>query len=167
MSSDAVDPFEIAADWTPRLARALDRAIDVRDSGRFPAERFHDVHFRALLADPLKLVEGIYGHFGIELTGEAADRMRAFIDENPQGKHGVHRYAAAEYGLDVAVRARALRALHRALRHRAGARGADRGPRAGPVSAVDQKWKPAPTPTWCVESSGSTSVPWISNSGST
>ena len=103
MSSDAVDPFEIAADWTPRLARALDRATAVRDSGRFPAERFYDVHFREFLADPLKIVEGIYRHFGIELTGEAADRMRRFIDENPQGKHGVHRYAAAEYGLDAAV----------------------------------------------------------------
>ena len=33
MSSDAVDPFEIAADWTPRLALALDRATAVRDSG--------------------------------------------------------------------------------------------------------------------------------------
>jgi hypothetical protein len=101
MSSDAVDPFEIAADWTPRLALALDRATAVRDSGRFPAERFYDVHFREFVADPLKAVEGIYRHFGIELTGEAADRMRRFIDENPQGKHGVHRYAPEEYGLDV------------------------------------------------------------------
>jgi hypothetical protein len=101
MSSDAVDPFEVAADWTPRLARALERAIDVRDSGRFPAERFHDVHFPALLADPMKVIEGIYAHFGLELTGVAADRMRRFVDENPQGKHGVHRYAPAEYGLDA------------------------------------------------------------------
>jgi hypothetical protein len=102
MSSDAVDPAEIAADWTPRLARALDRATDVRDSGRFPAERFYDVHFRAFLADPMKVIEGIYGHFGIELTGEAADAMRRFIDANPQGKHGLHRYEPEEYGLDVA-----------------------------------------------------------------
>jgi sulfotransferase family protein len=103
MSSDAVDPSEIAADWTPRLARALERAIDVRDSRRFPGERFYDVHFRSFLADPMKVIEGIYGHFGIELTGEAADRMRRFIDENPQGKHGVHRYAPEEYGLDAAT----------------------------------------------------------------
>jgi hypothetical protein len=103
MSSDVVDPFEIAADWTPRLALALDRATAVRDSGRFPAERFYDVHFREFLADPLKTVEGIYRHFGIELTGEAADRMRRFVEENPPGKHGVHRYAAAEYGLDVSA----------------------------------------------------------------
>src|SRR5206468_11392260 len=64
MSSDTVEPREIAADWTPRLAMALDRATAVRDSGRVSPERFYDVHFRAFLADPMKTVEGIYGHFG-------------------------------------------------------------------------------------------------------
>ena len=114
MSSDTVDPREIAADWTPRLAMALDRATAVRDSGRVSPERFYDVHFRAFLADPMKTVEGIYGHFGIELSGDAADRMRRFIDENPQGKHGVHRYARAEYGLDAATeRARFARYMNR------------------------------------------------------
>ena len=29
--------------------------------------------------------------------------MRAFIETNPQGKHGVHAYQASEYGLDPAV----------------------------------------------------------------
>ncbi len=101
MGSDGVDAAEVAADWTPRLARALEHAIDVRDAGTFSAERFHDVHFPDLLADPMKVVEGIYDHFGLPLSGEAADRMRAFVAENPQGKHGVHRYRPEEYGLDV------------------------------------------------------------------
>lgn len=114
MSSESVDPHAVAADWTPRLARALDRAIDVRDGGGLPADRFHDVWFPDLLADPMKVVEGIYGHFGIELSGEAADRMRAFVAENPQGKHGVHRYAPAEYGLRAdAVRERFARYTER------------------------------------------------------
>ncbi len=101
MGSDAVDAAEVAADWTPRLARALEHAIDVRDGGAFAPERFCDVHFPELLADPMKVVERIYGHFGLPLGGEAADRMRAFIADNPQGKHGMHRYRPEEYGLDV------------------------------------------------------------------
>jgi hypothetical protein len=28
--------------------------------------------------------------------------MRAFVAANPQGKHGVHRYRASEYGLEPA-----------------------------------------------------------------
>ncbi len=102
LASDAVDAREVAADWTPRLAKVLDRATQVRDSGRFSQERFFDVQFPDLLADPMAVVERIYDHFGFELSGAAADAMRAFIAENPQGKHGHHRYTPEEYGLDVA-----------------------------------------------------------------
>jgi transposase len=100
MASDAVDPREVAADWTPRLAKVLDRATAVRDSGRFAPERFYDMAFRDLLKDPMGVVERIYDHFGFALSGAAADAMRAFIARNPQGKHGIHRYHPAEYGLD-------------------------------------------------------------------
>jgi hypothetical protein len=103
MGSEAVDPTEVAADWTPRLAAALHHAIDVRDAPGFPGERVFDVHFEDLLASPMGAVERIYAHFDLTLTGAAADRMRAFVGENPQGKHGWHRYAPAQYGIDVAA----------------------------------------------------------------
>lgn len=100
MASDSVDACAVAADWTPRLAKVLHRSIEVRDSGRFAPGRFYDMHFPDLLADPMGVVERIYDHFGLHLSGEAADAMRAFIADNPQGKHGVHQYAPEEYGLD-------------------------------------------------------------------
>jgi hypothetical protein len=103
MASDRVDAREVAEDWAPRLSKALNRAIEVRDSGKFARERFFDMHFAQLLADPMDVVERIYAHFGFELSGEAADAMRAFIAENPQGKHGHHRYSPEEYGVDVAA----------------------------------------------------------------
>lgn len=103
MASDRVDAREVAADWTPRLAKVLNRALDVRDSGAFPKDRFFDMHFPELLADPMGVVERIYGHFGVELSGAAADAMRGFIVDNPRGKHGHHRYEPEEYGLDRSV----------------------------------------------------------------
>jgi hypothetical protein len=33
------------------------------------------------------------------MTGAGADRMRAFIADNPKGKHGIHRYAPEEFGV--------------------------------------------------------------------
>jgi hypothetical protein len=102
MSSQAVDAREVAADWVPRLARALDHAMDVRKRMGEPRERFFDLQFGDFVRDPIGAVERVYGHFGLALSGEAADRMRAFVAANPQGKHGVHRYRAAEYGLDPA-----------------------------------------------------------------
>lgn len=129
LASDAVDAREVAADWTPRLAKVLHRAIDVRDSGRFAKDRFLDVHFPDLLADPMGVVEGIYAHFGFDLPGEAADAMREFIADNPQGKHGHHRYTPEEYGLDVA----AERERFRAYTERFGIEPETRGVQAGSV----------------------------------
>lgn len=100
MASDAVDAAEVAADWTPRLAAALHHAIDVRDAGGHPDARFHDLHFAGFVKDPFAAVERIYAEFELPLSGEAADRMRGFIADNPAGKHGVHGYRASEYGLD-------------------------------------------------------------------
>lgn len=103
MGSDDVDATEVAADWTPRLAKVMHHAIDVRDGGDHPDARFHDLQFETFVKDPFSAVERIYGEFELELSGDAADRMRAFIAANPQGKHGVHAYRASEYGLDPAV----------------------------------------------------------------
>ncbi|MFA6576441.1 MAG: hypothetical protein WCS84_13555, partial [Nocardioides sp.] len=41
----------------------------------------------------------IYAALDLELTDIAADRMRAFIADNPKGKHGPHTYTPEEYGL--------------------------------------------------------------------
>ena len=37
------------------------------------------------------------------MTDEGATRMRAFIADNPKGKHGVHSYTPEEFGIDPAV----------------------------------------------------------------
>jgi hypothetical protein len=103
MGSDAVDAREVAADWIPRLARALEHAMDVRKRMGDPPERFFDLQFRDFVRDPIGAVERVYGHFGLQLSGEASGRMCAFVAANPQGKHGVHRYRPSEYGLDPAA----------------------------------------------------------------
>ena len=88
-------------DWTPRLAGALEHAIEVRDSESVATGSVFDMHFTEFLADPMNVIERVYDFFDFPLTGEAADAMRAFIAHNPQGKHGVHSYAPEDYGLDV------------------------------------------------------------------
>jgi hypothetical protein len=44
------------------------------------------------------------------MTPVASARMRAFIADNPKGKHGIHRYAPEEYGVEPAAVRRAFRA---------------------------------------------------------
>jgi hypothetical protein len=110
MGSDSVDPVEIAEDWTARIRRVLEHAIDVRRR-EAPADAvFYDMYFRDFVADQFAVVERIYDALDIPMTGEAADRMRAFIADNPKDKHGVHRYAPEEFGVDPAA---VRRAFHR------------------------------------------------------
>lgn len=101
MGSDHVDGRAVAADWCPRLAFMFEEAMRVRDSGRHPAGRFYDMHFRDLVGDWRGVVERIYDQFGLELRGDAVDAMGRFMDANRPGKHGKHAYTPEQYGIDV------------------------------------------------------------------
>jgi hypothetical protein len=103
MGSDHVDKFEIAEDWTIRLKRALEHAMAVRAAKDYPDAIFLDVQFPDFAADQFGVVERIYDAFGLEMSGEGADRMKFFIADNPKGKHGIHRYEPEEYGVDPAA----------------------------------------------------------------
>jgi hypothetical protein len=100
MASDRVDPREIGADWTARLAAGLTHTMEVRGRGLVPAARVFDVQFREFVGHEIATVRRLYAHFGLALSAEAEARMRAFLAANPRDKHGTHRYALADAGLD-------------------------------------------------------------------
>jgi hypothetical protein len=99
--SDAADPQRIAADWTDRWARALARFLAIRDRSR-PAQ-FFDLSYDAIEGAPLEAIERVYEFLGWPLTAAARAAMIRFLEANPKDKHGAHRYALSEYGLDRAV----------------------------------------------------------------
>ena len=103
MGSDQVDRFEVAEDWNPRLKRALEHAMAVRSAKHYPQALFYDMKFSDFIRDQFAVVEKIYDAFGLPMTAAAAAKMKWFIADNPQGKHGIHRYEAHEYGIDPAV----------------------------------------------------------------
>jgi hypothetical protein len=100
LASDTIDPYEIAQDWTQRLAMGLERAMDVRARETFTSRVF-DVRFPELMADPIAMIRRIYGHFDMTLSPLAGERMRTFLAENAADKHGTHRYTLGAAGLDV------------------------------------------------------------------
>lgn len=110
MGSDEVDRFELAQDWSGRLNRVVDHVIAVRDEKRYPDALFYDMHFSDFVADQFAVISDIYAAFGLPMTEEGASRMRAFIADNPKGKHGLHTYTPEEYGLDPVVLRREFRA---------------------------------------------------------
>lgn len=99
MGSDEVDPREIATDWTARIKRVLEHAIDVRECGGGKSAVFYDMKFLDFVEDQFSEVEKIYAELDLPMTDEGARRMKAFIADNPKGKHGIHRYEPSEFGV--------------------------------------------------------------------
>ncbi len=103
MGSDHVDKFEVAEDWNARLTAKLQQAVAIRAAKDYPDAVFYDMKFADFVRDQFAVVQQIYDAFDLPLSDEAAARMKWFIADNPQGKHGIHRYEAHEYGIDPAV----------------------------------------------------------------
>ena len=68
-------------------------------------DAFFDVDYRKLMADPLGVSRELFEWLGTGLGEATESRMRCWLEDNPQGKHGVHRYDPADLGVtDDAVR---------------------------------------------------------------
>lgn len=68
----------------------IDRAMAVRE--HYP-DRYVDVYFSDFASRPMATIESIYERSGLALSDEARRRMLAWVAENPQHKHGEHRYS--------------------------------------------------------------------------
>ncbi|HSW03558.1 sulfotransferase family protein [Aquabacterium sp.] len=89
-----------------RLLRAFDRD---RANGD---ERFVDIHFGALMREPIEALRQVYAARGRPFSAAAEQAMRDYIAAHPRGRHGAHDYAAEDFGLDLAERRRALAFYH-------------------------------------------------------
>ena len=77
---------ELADYWIDRVERLL-RAC-VRDLDWLPPEQTIDVLFPEFMADDLAMVARVYEVAGIEMTARAESSLRAYLADNPRGKHG-------------------------------------------------------------------------------
>lgn len=94
----ASDPDSLGRRTCALWGRALRQGLAVR--ARCGA-RCHDVRYSAFVEDPLACVRGIYARLDIELRADVERGMREWVAQNPQGKHGIHRYDGADSGLDA------------------------------------------------------------------
>lgn len=95
---DNPNPHAIGADMASIVERLLRKGVQDRPQDD---SAFVDIQFTDLVADPLACVKRIYAIAGDDLTPEAEAAMQVWIDDNRQGKHGGHAYAAEDFGLDV------------------------------------------------------------------
>jgi len=63
-------------------------------------DRFIDVSFHDMMADPVRTVERIYAASGLSVSDEHARRIRQWVADHPPTKHGVHKHSPEEFGMD-------------------------------------------------------------------
>jgi Sulfotransferase family len=94
--SDEVDRAEIGRYWTER---AVDALAGARRTGEVHGLPVLDLRYDDLVADPLAAAASVCEFAGLRWTGAAERRIRRFLQRNPQGRHGRHRYAPEEFGV--------------------------------------------------------------------
>jgi hypothetical protein len=81
-------------------ALAMQRLLAVR--ARVGEERFADVHFHELVADPVATIARTYERLAIPFTGAAEREIAAYAAAHPRGRLGEHHYRLEDWGLDRA-----------------------------------------------------------------
>ena len=94
-SSDHDWSSYINSHWRQMWRDVIDRLAATRQNF---ADRFVDVLYADLMADPLGCVRGIYEQLGWEFTSATEAAMAAWLADNPQGKHGRHSYSLEGFG---------------------------------------------------------------------
>jgi hypothetical protein len=88
----------VLLEFYPRqLANHVRRPMQVRE--RIGHDRIFDLYYADVMRDPIGEMRRLYAWAGEELSPDAVAGMRAWLDENPQGKYGKHEYSLAELGL--------------------------------------------------------------------
>ena len=104
MSSDAMDPKEIAQEWFDYWADQLDRNLAARKS--LPADcvsRIVDVQFDDIRKDPVGVSRKVYERAGRVVTPEAVAAFKDYDTRRPEKHWGAYDYNAEQFGLNDAV----------------------------------------------------------------
>jgi hypothetical protein len=99
-SKGAMDPKYLGPPMLQGQIAAMDQVTTWRAAHRDVT--IVDVHYKELIADPIREAERVYSAFGLHLSARAKDRMLAFITVNRHGQSqggAKHHYRLEDFGL--------------------------------------------------------------------
>lgn len=82
-----------------QLALHLARPLEVSEERPFD---FYHLYYSDLVADPIAEMRRVYAWLDDPWTEAAEAGMKRWLDQNPQGRFGTHRYALSDWGLSRA-----------------------------------------------------------------
>jgi hypothetical protein len=86
--------------------------------GQIGEERFADVHFHELNADPVQTIARAYERLEIPFTAAAERAIGVYADAHPRGRLGEHRYRLEDFCLDARACTRRSRSTPNAVASR-------------------------------------------------
>jgi hypothetical protein len=99
-TTSPLDLHRLGREVSNHLRVGVEQAMAAR--ARIGEERFHDVHHRDLIADPMDVVRRVYDFLGYELTPTVAQIIEDWQLVNRSGARGTHTYTAEQFGLSEA-----------------------------------------------------------------
>jgi hypothetical protein len=97
---DNVDVESVVPNVLRQLKAHIDRPLRVRE--RVGDDRFFDLHYCAVMRDPIGQMRALYAWAGDELTPSVERAMLDWLDRNPQDRFGVQPYSLDAYGVTKA-----------------------------------------------------------------
>lgn len=96
--SHSIDPLRLAADQVRSLTDKVNKIMEFREKDSHLAECFFDICYLELARDPMATVHAIYDRFGFELSPDAEERMKIFIEAERSGRRP-DEYSLADFSL--------------------------------------------------------------------
>jgi Sulfotransferase family len=95
-----IDVTDVVSNVLRQLQAHVARPLQARQ--RVGDDRFFDLHYAALMRDPIGVMRSLYEWAGDELTLSTEDAMRKWLERNPQDRFGVQPYSLDGSGVTVA-----------------------------------------------------------------
>jgi len=99
-TAGGLDLHRLGREASNHLRVGVEQAIAAR--ARIGEDRFHDVHHRDFVADPMGTVRRVYDFLGHELTPSVERTIADWTVVNRSGAKGEHHYTAEQFGLSDA-----------------------------------------------------------------
>ena len=92
-----VDTADVVSNVLRQLRAHITRPMKVRE--RIGDDGFFDLHYSALMRDPIGVMRSLYDWAGDELTASTEQSMLDWLERNPQDRFGVRPYSSGGTGV--------------------------------------------------------------------
>jgi hypothetical protein len=114
-----VGPVDLHAEAKKHLAMTRESIANTMSNPLVDDPRIMHIRYTDFIADPVATVRRYYAFCGRELTGDAAEAMRAYLADNRGDRYGKFKYST-QLLIDIGEDLDALHAEFRAFRERFG-----------------------------------------------